>query len=400
MKTIIKFATLLIILQAYACSENHSHSSPDNHDHNSNDSTEEHHEHEEEIHLSPEQMETMNITMGELSKIKINDYVKATGTLGLPPNAMNSLTAQSRGFIRNSRKFVPGNYVYKGNIVAYLENPEFINIQKDYLQGISELKYARQEFERQKALYDSNAGIIKNVQKLEAELNSKIVIVRALEKRLEYIGIDLNKIAAENIQQSVAIYAPMSGYITSISMHNGMYVMPEDELMEIVDESHLHLELDVFEKDISKIREEQEISYTMPALGTEIFKGSVHTIGKEFNRDNKTVRVHGHLEGTRPSFIKDLFLEAKIWLNDKTVSALPEKAVVKDNVFSYIYTTDGKVIDDKIEFEAVRVIPGKTDKGYTEVKLIDSLTMDHQIVVSGAFYVYAQSKVSELRHSH
>ena len=42
----------------------------------------------------------------------------------------------------------------------------------------------------------------------------------------------------------------MSGYITSVNMHNGMYVTPQQELMEIVDEKHLHLELDIFEKRI------------------------------------------------------------------------------------------------------------------------------------------------------
>ena len=79
------------------------------------------------------------------------------------------------------------------------------------------------------------------------------------------------------------------------------------KIMEIVNENHLHLELDVFEQDISNIKVGQRISYNVPALGNSIYNGKIHVIGKEFNTVNKTVRIHGHLEGKRPKFIKDLF---------------------------------------------------------------------------------------------
>ncbi len=103
-----------------------------------------------------------------------------------------------------------------------------------------------------------------------------------------------------------------------------MFVQQGNSLFEILDNSHVHLELDVFEKDVAKIKKGQLISYTIPAIGSEIFEGEVEIIGKEFNTDNKTVRVHGHLDGKQPQFIKDLFLNAKIWLNDETSTALPE----------------------------------------------------------------------------
>jgi len=53
-------------------------------------------------------------------------------------------------------------------------------------------------------------------------------------------------------------------------------------------------------------------------------------IGKEFNSDAKTVRVHGHVSGEKPPFIKDLFINAKIWLSDETATALPEKSIITD----------------------------------------------------------------------
>ncbi len=179
-----------------------------------------------------------------------------------------------------------------------------------------------------------------------------------------------------------------------------MYVTPEMELMEIVSENHLHLELDIFEKDIAEIKEEQRISYTVPALGNKVFGGDVHIIGKEFDRQNKTVRIHGHLDEDRPTFIKDLFVEAKIWLNDQTVQALPDEAIIKDGASSYIYVANDEIAGEEVAFEKVMVIPGTMDKGYTSVKLVNLIPEGMKIVTEGAFFVYAQSKAGELKHEH
>ncbi len=376
--------------------EKEEHSEDDGHGH-----SEEGEEHEEgEIHLTKEQIKTMNIQFGDFSKIKINDYVSATGTLGLPPNALTSLSAKASGFIKNSNKYVEGSYVKKGVIMAYLENPEFIQHQQEYLEVAAELVFDQQELARQKTLVESNAGIEKNVQRFQSEVNRKTATLKGIEKQIAYLGINVRDLTPNNIVERIPIYAPMAGYITSIKMHNGMYVTPELELMEIVNENHLHLELDVFENDIANIKEEQQISYTVPALGNQVYKGEVHIIGKEFNTENKTVRIHGHLEKERPKFIKDLFVEAKIWLNDQTVQALPEKAIIKDGASSYIYVANDQTEEEELKFEQIMVIPSTTDKGFTAVKLINEIPEGMKIVTDGAYYVYAQSKAGELEHEH
>ena len=420
-KSILSILSVVIILLLFSCG-GHEHTEEDGHNHGNetaqhtnddghNHGSEETHgegdghghgaEHEEgEIHLTKEQIKTMNIQFGDFSEIKINDYVSATGTLGLPPNALTSVSAKSSGFIKNSNKYVEGSYVKRGVIMAYLENPEFIQHQREYLEVAAELVFDQQELTRQKTLVASNAGIEKNVQRLQSEVNRKTATLKGIAKQLAYLGIKVNELSPDNIIDRVPIYAPMGGYITSIKMHDGMYVTPEMELMEIVNENHLHLELDIFEKDIASIKEDQKISYTVPALGNTLYDGEVHIIGKEFNTENKTVRIHGHLEKKRPKFIKDLFVEAKIWLTDQTVQALPEKAIIKDGASSYIYVANEKTDGDELKFEQIKVIPSTTDKGFTSVKLIDSIPDGMRIVTEGAYYVYAQSKAGELEHEH
>lgn len=406
-KLVLSVFAITALTLFFSCGHSHAEGEEHNHDHG----TEQHSEddghghgggkHEEgEIHLTKEQIETMNIQFGDFSQVKINDFVKATGTLGLPPNALTSVSAKANGFIKNSKKYVEGSYVKKGAIMAYLENPDFIQQQQKYLEVAAELVYDRQELERQQTLLAANAGIERNVQKLKSEVAMNTATLKGVAKQLSYLGINVKDLTTDNIVQRIPIYAPMKGYITSINMHNGMYVSPQEKLMEIVNENHLHLELDVFEQDIAKIQDGQLISYTIPALGNTIYEGEINVIGKEFNTENKTVRVHGHLAKERPKFIKDLFVEAKIWLNDQTVNALPEKAIIVDGESSYVYVANNQNMEDELKFEALRVIAGTTDDGFTSVKLIDPIPEGMKIVTEGAYYVYAQSKAGELAHEH
>jgi cobalt-zinc-cadmium efflux system membrane fusion protein len=406
-KYIITIITILFVVVLSSCG--HKHTEGDGHNHGSEETThsvDDGHNHgveehqEEGLHLSKAQAETIGLEFGSLSSIKVNDYVKATGSLGLPPNAYSSVSAKTNGIIRGTKKFVEGNYIKKGAVIAYLENADLIVTQQDYLEAQAQLHLKRLEVERQNTLVESNAGVTKNLQNAQAEVSVLEAKTQGLAKQLSFLGISTSNLSPSNIQQQIAIVAPMSGYISKINFHNGMYAQSSVSLMDIISSEHLHLELDVFEKDIANIKKGQKISYTVPALGQTIYYGTVDVIGKEFNSNSKTIRIYGHLDGTKPTFLKDLFINAKIYLNDVESSALPENAIINDGGNSFIYVANEKANDDEIEFEKIAVIAGATDNGFTAVKLIDTIPDGMQIVTIGAYYVYAQSKAGELEHEH
>lgn len=407
----IKYIVItLILLLGLLTSCTHQHSEGDGHNHVTVESTHSHNDdhnqgeaeegHQEGLFLSKDQAETIGLEFGDLSSIKVNDFVKATGTLGLPPNAHSSVSAKINGIINSTKKFVEGNYIKKGVVIATLENPDFIIIQQEYLEAQAQLDLKRSELERQKTLVQSNAGVTKNLQNAQAEVAVLEAKTQGLAKQLSFLGIATSSVSPNSIQQQIAIVAPASGYISNINFHNGMYAQSSVALMDIISPEHMHLELDVFEKDVANVKEGQKISYTLPALGQTIYYGTVEVIGKEFNSVSKTIRVHGHPEGTKPTFLKDLFINAKIYINDVESEALPERAIIKDGADSYIYAANPQVNDQGLEFEKIAVVTETTDNGFTAVRLIDSIPLGMQIVTKGAYYVYAQSKAGELEHEH
>lgn len=423
---IIKYISIIILTTVLvSCGHNHQEGDGHNHDHAHADPSR-HNDHRQEdygdddhghddhghgdhghgghseggLHLSKEQAKTIGLEFGDFSHIKVNDYVKATGVLGLPANAHSSISAKADGIIRGSKKFVEGAYVSKGEVIAYLENPDFITIQQEYLEIQAELALQRLEVDRQKTLIAGNAGIEKDLQQAEAKARILLTKSTGISKQLEYLGISTADLTSNNIRDQIAITSPAGGYISEINFHNGMFAERSIMLMDIISSQHLHLELNVFENDIAKIKQGLKISYNVPALSNKIYEGSVNVIGKEFDGQAKTVRVHGHLEGEKPQFIKDLFINAKIWLTDSTVNALPEKAVITDGATSFIFVANDDAEAEEIEFEKLSVIPGSTSEGYTAVKLVDPIPTGMKIVTEGAYYIYAQSKVGELAHEH
>lgn len=414
MNFINKYSVLLVALSITvfisACGNGHSeddghdhgsHSEDDGHDHEGHSEEGGHEEHEEGvISLSNAQIKTIGLEMGTFSEMKINDYVKASGTLGLPPSAFSSVSARAAGFIKGCKKFVVGGSISKGSTIAYLENPEFIKQQQEYLEVKAELSFLRQDLERQESLVKANAGVIKDFQKLQADVAMKEARLKGIGKYLSYLGIDVVKLTPDNLKQQISIIAPSSGYLAAVNLYNGMYIEPNMELLQVIDDRNLILELDVFEKDVLHVKKGLKVSYNIPALGAEQFDGKINTMGKEFNIKNKTVRIYGQLEGTRPRFIKDLFISAKIWLNDQIVQALPETSIINDGGAFFIYAAKVEPNASDLDFQKIMVIPGTTEDGNTSIKLIDKIPEGMKVVTKGAYYVYAQSKAGALTHEH
>ncbi len=419
MKYKITILSIMVLCSVIITSCGHKHTEGDGHDHgahsqhdeeaskSANGGHEDHGEHkghtdheENTLHLSADQIKTVGLEFGTFQDLKVNDFVRTTGTLGVPPNAYASVSAKAKGIISGNKKYVEGMYIKKGEVISYIENPEFITLQQEYLKLREMLKVKRLEAQRQQTLVDADAGVHRDLQNAKADVDILYVEYLGLAKQLEYLGLATESLTAQTISQKIPVVSPMSGHITSINLHKGKYATPSEPLMDIVASDHLHLELDIFEKDISKVKVGQKVSYTLPALGDKLYEGEVSIIGKEFDTESKTIRVHGHLDGENPPFLKDLFINAKIWLTDETTNALPEEAVIREGSSSIIYVSTGINDENEAVFEKVRVKVKSRNDGFIAVDLIDVLPEGMKIVTKGAYYVYAQSVAGVLSHEH
>lgn len=83
--------------------------------------------------------------------------------MGTPPNGYTGVNAPAAGYIRNSNKYVEGDYVRRGAVLATVEDPDFIERQRSYLRGVAELTFLQQELERKETLLAADAGVLRDV---------------------------------------------------------------------------------------------------------------------------------------------------------------------------------------------------------------------------------------------
>jgi membrane fusion protein, heavy metal efflux system len=335
------------------------------------------------VEMRTDQINMADIKTGKIEKRLVSEIVNCTGTIEVPPNNKATVIAPMGGYIKKTF-FVTGNYVKKGALLAILEDPEYINLQEQYLEAQNQVTYYKEEFKRQGELAVENAASLKKMQMAQADYGIIEAKYMGLKAKLEFMGINPDSLYVDGITSTLNIYAPISGYISEMNANLGKYVSAREMLYQVINKEHLHLHLKVFEKDIHKIKPGQKIRFTTFYNPDREFTGEVYTMGQMVDEEQHTVGVHGHIDGREDMFIQGLFVNAKIILDKDSVYALPSDAVVKSNTGNIVFERTGNI------FRKMPVITGTSMEEYMEIKNVNDSLLNADIVIAGAYYLNAE----------
>ncbi|PIQ21622.1 MAG: efflux transporter periplasmic adaptor subunit [Cytophagales bacterium CG18_big_fil_WC_8_21_14_2_50_42_9] len=353
-----------------------------------------HEENENTVEFTPEQFVIGKVELGKIAPKNLSNVIAVNGLLDVPPQNLLSVSAPMGGFVQ-STDLLQGMRIKKGQLVAVIENPEFVTIQQDYLESISQLEYLTLEYQRQKELAAEQVGSLKNFQQVTAQYKAMQSRVNGLKQQLAHIGIPASRLQPGKITRTLPIYSPINGYVTEVNTNRGSYVTPTDVMFEIVDTEHLHVELTVFEKDLTKLKVGQKIRFYLPNESGAERTATLHLIGREISPE-RTVRVHAHLDKEETQLIPGMYVKAFIELDINTVPALPQEAVVQSEGKDYIFVLKGtrqEAGQQMRDFEMVEVRKGVTESGYTEI--VEPAAIKDFIAVKGAYSILAKMKNTE-----
>ena len=130
--------------------------------------------------LTDEQIKSIGIELGVIEEKQLTASLKTNGVLQVPNQNKASVNSLYSGVIK-SLLIQPCNYVRKGQTIATIANPDFIQAQSEYLSVNSKIVLAELEVKRQRDLNAGNAGALKNLQAAETELRT----LRTLKSTLE-----------------------------------------------------------------------------------------------------------------------------------------------------------------------------------------------------------------------
>jgi len=372
--------------------------------------------------LNKNQQDALSLKLGTFQMRNLTTVVKTNGELEVPPANTAEITAIIGGNVKKIKVF-HGDKIYKGQVLAILEHSNYIKVQEDFAEVAHGLDFLKQDYERQKELYENNVGAGKVLQKVKSDYNIAKAKYEGLKSRLKLLNIDPQKIKNGTITNTIAIYSPINGFVNEVNIKLGTYVDAKDKMFEITDNNEIHADFMVYEKDIHLIKEGQKIHFTVANRPDEEFIATIFAIGKEFEKNTRAIHIHAKLNKRVEGLIPGMFITGHIHTDERLTQTLPEDAVVKEGTKSFIFVLNNKEdhygtaddhdheystgedhdeqTDESIKiFKMVEVITGQKAEGYTEIKLIDSLPEDTKIVLNAAYYLLADMKKDETEHEH
>lgn len=355
-----------------------------------------------EVALTASQYKTVGIETGIVEDRNLNKIIKANGYTTVPPQNSAEVSTLIGGTVKDIY-VLEGTFVNKGKVLATIQNLEVIEMQEDYQSAVANVEYLQLEYNRQKTLSDENVNPRKTFQEVKAKLAAERARAQAAKNKLDALHVN-----TKGTTSVVPIVSPINGFVGKINIAKGAFANTGVSLFEVVDNSQMHLDLNVYEKDLGSISIGQVIDFVLTNQSNKSIKGKIFGINKSFSNESKTVAVHAKIDpADAKGLISGMYVSANINITNATVPALPKDAVVRnaDKYFVFIqedekaeakhdHTAGEKeeVHEQEVHFKAIEVIPGTTDLGFTEVKFVNEIPTNAKVVTKGAFYLLSAMK--------
>lgn len=292
--------------------------------------------------------------------------ISLNGKVEVNERTVYSQSSHIPGRIEKIQVSFVGEYVKKGQVVAYVYSPELASTQQELIEA-----YTVKDI--QPELFESVKMKLKNWKVSDATINSII--------------------SSGKTQDRFPVYADVSGYIIKKNVELGDYLQKGQTLYDVADLSTVWVLFEIYESDMSWVKKGNKINYTVASFPGETFSGTIAFIDPFINPMTRIAKARVEVANSGLKFKPEMFatgtLKTKVVGNKATLS-VPKSAVMWTGKRSIVY------------------IKNETDKGITfklrEVTLGPLLGNDYiiekglevgeEIVANGTFNVDAAAQLA------
>jgi cobalt-zinc-cadmium efflux system membrane fusion protein len=347
-----------------------------------------------QITFTKDQYNLADIETGEIEMRNLSNIIKLNGVVDVEPKSMASVSAPLGGYLKTAGR-LPGEEIKKGQVLATIENPEFIQIQQDYLESLGKLQFLEEEYDRQKQLREEDINSAKTFQQVSSDYKITQGRVRAYEQQLALAGIRRNSVQKGNISRTANLYSPITGFVKTSNVNIGDYVSPQDVLFELVNLDDIHLALNAFEKDLGKIEVGQTVKFSLADDNKFNRTAEVSLMGKATGNDH-IVPVHCHIKKEdEKGLLPGMYIKAWVESGTNTQNAIPSEAIVQyeGKDFLILQTSES---EKGYQFQLQQVRKGIEQEGYTAISFAKDADMSNKkIVVKNAYSILSALRNSE-----
>jgi len=351
------------------------------------------------VTLSNAQMETIDLELIHLEDKNMSLTINVNGSIELPPHHIADISPMVGGVIKGIF-VIEGDKVKKGQTLATLQHPDFIEMQNNYLINLNEFEFIEKEYSRQEKLNMDKVVSDKSFQKITSQYKTLKSTIQSQKIKLQMVGLNVSGIENGKIYNLISIVSPLNGYVSAIETNIGSFVEPQSKLFEVVNNDELHADFMVYEKDINKIEVGQSIFFTTSSLMEE-FEAEIHNVSPVFEDSPKALHIHADILSSKENLIPGMYINGRLLADTLKTKAIRSEAVIRDKGKDYIFVkTKTKKISESSTFRRVEVIKGVESGNYTAVKPLLKMNDSMQVVGKGAYFVISELTKEENEHSH
>ena len=350
----------------------------------------------EPVSLTNDESESIDIQTVEASYRALDAALPALGKVVAPPRTKAIVSYAFPARISEVHVRL-GDWVKKGQKVLTLQSEEVGNAKSAFYKAGADFELAKQNYERQKRLLDRGVGAQKDYLLAEAEFTVAQASLESAEKKLHILGFTEEQVqeTVENhqINPIIDLFAPIGGKIVENNAVLGDMVDQDTEILTIMNPNQLRVDTEIYEKDIAKIREGQEVEVRVHAYPDEVFKGRIQYVGDIFKEDTRTITVHTEVANTDYKLKPGMFADITIHLNHHDrVIALPKSAILDDKDLELVFIRRGD------EYVPLIIETGLRQGDY--VQIVSGIQEGDVVVTNGNFQLKSKMYQDLLSQGH
>jgi len=366
------------------------------------------------IVITKESQLLFNIRTAPVEQRKITSGLKVTGAVHARPNAQAIISPPVSGRVFFNGNITVGTAVGRGERIGTIEQvlgaPEQASLEGQKVglqtaaleqqakqaeqianaeQARARLVQAERELRRSTNLVEVGAAPKKRVEEAQTAVLIAKQEVEAAEKQAVVAGqqvkLSRDSVARVNPVRTFPLVSPVTGIIKDLKATTGQQVEAGAQLLEVINLTTVFLEAQVFEKDLSTVRDSRRAAYTAAGMPGEVYQigeggdGRLVTIGQTVDPQTRTVPVV--FEVTNPlNHLRDgMFVEITIdTTGENKVLSVPKQAVITEQGRTYVYVFEGGEV-----FEKRVVVVGSEGADYYEIK--SGVKEGERVVVEGIY---------------
>ena len=310
------------------------------------------------VKISPAVENNMGVRTAKVIKDKLWRRIDTVGYVGFDDNKFSHIHLRTKGWIEKLLVKSEGERVTKGQLLFEVYSPDLVNAQEEYLQALS----------------SGHKGLS-----------------RASRERLLALGIADEQIdtlsKTRKTNQYVKVFAKQDGIVAKLNIREGMFVMPQQEIMSLADLSSIWILAEIFESQADWVKKNQAAEVKLSYLPGKVWEGKVEYIYPSLDPKTRTLKVRLHFENEDESLKPNMFANVTIYGGPKNdVLIIPREALIRTGNEERVIVSIGNG-----RFQPRNVTAG-IETG-DQLEIIKGLEVGESIVTSGQFLIDSEASL-------